>query len=123
MVGKATLSETLLDSLLFVAMMVAYAFIMAVAVLAVDAFVLLLLNLWNADTWLTLLWLEGVAMGLLGGVAGLGHHGAPFPWTTLTGSHLYRIEWAVRKSLFWASVGVAGLMLIVFAYFIWITSL
>lgn len=50
MVGKATLLETLLDSLLFVAMMIAYAFIMAVAVLAVDAVVLSLLNLWNVYT-------------------------------------------------------------------------
>ncbi len=122
MVNEATFSEILLDSFLFVAMMVAYAFVIALAVLAVDAVVLLLLNLWSVDTWLTLLLLEGVVMGLLGGVAGLLHHGAPVPWATPMGTRLYRIEWAVRKPLFWASVGIAGLMLIVFAYFIWITS-
>ena len=120
---KATLSVTLLDSLLFVATMVAYAFIMAVAVLAVDAVVLSLLNLWNVDTWLTLLWCEGVVMAGLGGVAGLTHRRAPVPWPTPMGTRLYRIKWAVRKPLFWASFGIAGLMLIISACLVfWITS-
>ncbi|MDH5713846.1 MAG: hypothetical protein OEY83_07930 [Candidatus Bathyarchaeota archaeon] len=61
-------------------------------------------------------------MGFLGGVAGWTHRRAPVPWPTPMGTRLYRIKWAVRKLLFWASIGIAGLMLIVFAYFIWITS-
>ena len=122
MVGKATLLETLLDSLLFVAMMIAYAFIMAVAVLAIDAVVLSLLNLWNVDTWGTLLLLEGGVMAGLGGVAGLTHRKRPGLWTTPLGRRLYRIDWAVRKPLFWASFGIAGFILVISAYFIWITS-
>jgi len=104
-VDKATLFETLLDSLRLVASIVVYAFIMAVAVLAVDAVALLLLNLWNVDTWLYLLWCEGVVMGWLGGTAGLYHRRAPVPWSTPMGTRLYRIRLAVRKPLFWASVG------------------
>ena len=123
MVDKATLLETVWGSLLFVAMMTVYAFIMAVAVLAVDAVVLLLLNLWNVDTWFTLLWCEGVVMAFLGGVAGLHHKGAPYPWATPMGTRLYRIKWAVRKPLFWASIGIAGLILILVGGLVfWITS-
>jgi len=112
-VDKTTLSETLLDSLRLVASIAVYGFIMAVAVLAVDAVALSLLNLWNVDTWLTLLWGEGVVMAFLGGTAGLYHRRAPVPWPTPMGTRLYRIKWAVRNPLFWASVGIAGLMLII----------
>jgi len=122
-VDKATLSETLLDSLRLVASIVVYVFIIAVAVLAVDAVALLLLNLWNVDTWRTLLWWEGVVMAFLGGAAGLYHRRAPVPWPTPMGTRLYRIIWAVRKPVFWASVGIAGLMLSIFACLVfWITS-
>lgn len=121
-VGKTTLSQILLDSLHFVARMVVYVFIIAVAVLAVDAVALSLLNLWNMDTWQTLLWCEGVVMAFLGGTAGLYHSRAPAPWPTPMGTRLYRIMWAVRKPLLWASVGIAGLMLILFACLIYWTA-
>ena len=111
-IKKATLSQTILGSLLFVARMFIFALIMAVTVLAVDAVALLLLNLWNLHTWLNLLWMEGVIMAFLGGTAGLYHQKAPVFWTTPLGTRLYRIKWAVRKPLFWASFGIAGLMLV-----------
>ena len=117
--GRATLSETLLDSLLFVTMMFIYAFIMAVAVLAVDAVVLLLFKLWNVDTWLNFLWVEGVIMAFIGGAAGYHHHKAPLPWATPMGTRLYWIKFAVRKPLFWASFGIAGFMLILVRFLIW----
>lgn len=118
-----TLSETLLDSLLFVVMMVVYAFIVAMAVLAGDTVVLLLLNLWNLETLQTLLWLEGVVMAFFGGFAGLYHRKAPVFWTSPLGRRLYRIAWAVRKPFFWASFGLAGLMLIISAVLVyWISS-
>ena len=69
----------MLESLLFVAIMLIYAFIMGAAVLAVDTVVLLSLNLWNVDTWLNLLGVEGVIMGFIGGVAGLFHRKTPLP--------------------------------------------
>ena len=118
-IDKATLSETLLDSFLFVAMMFIYAFIMGVAVIAVDTVVLLLLNLWNVDTWLSFLWVEGVIMGFIGGAAGFYHRKAPVPWATPMSTRLYRIKWAIRKPLFWASFGIAGLMLILVGFLIW----
>jgi hypothetical protein len=118
-IDKATLSETLLDSSLFIATMFIYAFIMGVIVLAVDAVVLLLLNLWNAYTWLSLLWVEGFIMAFVGGTAGLYHRKAPVPWATPMGTHLHRIKWAVRYPLFWTSFGIAGLMLILVGFLIW----
>jgi len=102
--------------------MVVYAFIVAMAVLAGDTVVLLLLNLWNLETLQTLLWCEGVIMGFIGGAAGLYHRKAPVFWTTPLGSRLYRISWAVRKPWFWASFGMAGLMLIISAALIYWTS-
>ena len=118
-IQKQTLSKTLLSSLLFVAMMFIYAFIMTVAVLAVDAVVLLLLNLWNAATWLNLLGVEGIIMALIGGSAGLYHRKAGVPWPTPLGTRLYIIKWAVQHPLIWASVGIAGLMLMLVGSLIW----
>jgi len=114
-----TLSETLLDSFLFVTRMFIYALIMGVTVLAVDAVVLLLLNLWNVNTWLVFLWAEGVIMMWIGGAAGAYHHDAPFPWTTPMGTRLYRIRFAVQNLQFWISLGIAGFMLIMVGFLIW----
>jgi len=108
-----------LSSLLFVAMMFIYAFIMVVVVLTVNAVVLLLLNLWNVDTWLNFLWVEGVIMAIVGGAAGYYHHGAPIPWATPLGTRLYRIKWAVQQPLFFASFGIAGFILILVGFLIW----
>ena len=118
-ISKAAPSETLLDPFLFAATMVAYAFIVAVVVLAIDAVVLLLLDLWNAHTWLNLLWWEGIALASIGAVAGYYHREAPVPWATPMGTRLYRIKWAVRKPLFWASFGIAGLILLLIAFLVW----
>jgi len=120
-VDKATVSQTLSGSLLLVATMIGYAFILGMTVFTVDAVVLLLLQL-NLETLQILLWWEGVVMAFFGGVAGLYHRKTPSLWATPLGRRLYRIDRAVRKPLFWASFGLAGFILIISAYLIWITS-
>jgi hypothetical protein len=119
-IDKATLSETLLDSSLFVARLFIYAFIMGVIVLAVDVVVLLLLNLWNVHTWLNLLLVEGSIMASVGGTAGLyNRFPAPIPTVKGPGTHLYKKRRAVKRLWFWVSFGIAGLMLILVGFLIW----
>jgi hypothetical protein len=120
-VDKTTVSKTLSGSLLLVTTMIGYAFVLGMTVFAVDAVVLLLLNL-SLETLPILLWWEGIVMASFGGVAGLTHRKTPDLWATPLGRRLYRIDRAVRKPLFWASFGMAGFILIISAYLIWITS-
>lgn len=123
MAGKRTILETLLDVLLFVAKMILYALIMAATVLTVDAIVLFVLNQLNVDTWLSLLWLEGLVMAVVGGAAGMTHRGAPYPLSRARiGRKIYWINFVVRKPLFWASFGLAGFVLIICGYLIWMVQ-
>jgi hypothetical protein len=121
MVDKTTPSESLL---VHVARTIVFTIIIFVAVLAVDAVVLWLLNLlWNTDLWIMLLWWEGIAMAFLGGAAWQFMHayGAersyflPKPMRT----KLYRIKLKVQHPWFCFSLAMAGLMLILVGFLIW----
>lgn len=117
---KAGLSETLLDILAYITRMVIFMTLIAVIVLSFDAVVLLSLSLWDVNTWLTLLWWEGVVM-MLFGAAGcwLGGRERPYPFSTPMGKKLYRIKLKVQYPWFWVSLGLAGLVLIIVASLIW----
>jgi len=119
MVDKTTPSESLL---VHVARTIVFTIIIFVAVLAVDAVVLWLLNLlWNTDLWIMLLWWEGIAMAFIGGAAWQYMHAyaaerfLPKPMRT----KLYRIKPKVHHPWFCFCLAVAGLMLILFGFLIW----
>jgi hypothetical protein len=120
MVDKTTPSESLL---VHVARTIVFTIIIFVAVLAVDAVVLWLLNLlWNTDLLTMLLWWEGIAMTFLGGAAWQRIHAygrearisLPKPMET----KLYRIKLKVQHPWFCFSLVVAGLMLILVGFLI-----
>jgi hypothetical protein len=102
MVDKMTSSESLL---VYFARIIVFTIIISVAVLIVDAIALLLLNLWIVDTWLTLLWVEGVAMAIFGAA---GYKRGENPLLTPK----YKYSW------FWVSAGMAGLVLIFVGVFL-----
>ena len=83
-------------------------------VLAVDAFILFLLNLLkDVGTWLTVRFYEGLAMVFLGG-ASWGAR-APYPLSTPRGEHTYKIRMKFKYSWFWVSLGMVGIVLWVLA--------
>jgi hypothetical protein len=119
MVDKTTPSESLL---VHVARIIVFAIIIFVAVLAVDAFVLWLLNLvWNTDLWIILMWWEGIAMAFLGSAVWQYVHVYVPPWALPKpiSTKLYRIKLKVQHPSFWLSVAMAGLMLILVGFLIW----
>jgi len=89
-----------------------YAFIVAVSVLAVDMLGLFLLDLLkNADTVLLLIFLEAVAMMLVGTV-GWGHREHEFPvvgWWKRT--EIHHVRYRPRYPSFRLVIAMAGLML------------
>jgi len=118
---KATLSETLLDILAYIARIAIYMSIMVGAVLAVDVVALWMLNLlMDMNAFYTLLFIEGLIMIFFGGVAGMSHHQAPQPWATPMGTRLYWIKRWVRYPWFWVSLGMAGIALWVLATYLFL---
>ena len=101
------------NSLIDVAVLILYAVVMVVVVLAADSFALLLLNLQtDAGTWITLLLSEAVGM-LLVSVAGWGireYEHIPIGWKD---TRIIHLRLTPRYPGFWLSMGIAGAILII----------
>ncbi len=101
------------NSLVDVALLILYAVIMVVVVLAADWSALLLLNLQtDVGTWVTLLISEALVMMALG-VAGWGFREfehIPVGWKDTRMIHL---RLTPRHPGFWLSMGMAGVVLII----------
>ena len=110
--GKAVLTESVLA---FVARIVVSTIIIFTSFLAIDVSLFWLLDL-DGNTWLTLLFWEGVAMAFLGG--GVGWREAPELVFTPTGKPLATIKWKSRYPWFWISFGMAGFLLILLSAYI-----
>ena len=115
MVYKTTPSESLL---VYVARIVIFTIIIFVAVLAVDVVILWLLSL-DVDTWLMLLWWEGVAMAFFGG-AGWWRGDKPLPISRLSDKRIYKLKVKFQYPWFWVSLGMAGFMLIILAVYLYL---
>jgi len=118
MVDKATLLKTLLDLLLFGAMICVYVFIIVVAVLAVDGVALWMLNLLtDLNTWLNLLFWESFIL-MLFGVGALWRRGEHiFVARGWKRPRIYHVSLRSRYPWFWFLVTMAGFVLfILFAY-------
>ena len=101
------------SSLIDVTLLILYAVIMVIVVLAVDSFALLLLNLQiDVGTWVTLLISEAFGM-LLFGVAGWGFREfehIPVGWKE---TRIIHLRFTPRYPWFWLSMGIAGVILII----------
>ena len=101
------------NSLIDVALLILYAVIMVIVVLAADWFALLLLNLQtDVGTWVTLLISEAFVM-LLFGAAGWGFkefEHIPVGWKE---TRIIHLRFTPRYPWFWLSVGIAGVVLII----------
>ena len=117
---KATPSETLLDTLAYIARIVKYTALIVVIVLSFDAFVLAGLSLMDVNTWLTILWYEGFIMMVIGSACWWWgrERGYPLPVPNLGYAH-HRIKLKAKYPWFWVSVGMAGLALIFVGSLIW----
>jgi hypothetical protein len=112
MADKAGQSESLL---VFVARIVIFTVIMFASILAIDVFLLWLLNL-DVSTWLTLLFWEGIIMAFFGGAAGWRE--SPEPVFTPMGKPLTTVKLKYRYPWFWVSLGMAGFLLILLSAYI-----
>ena len=101
------------NSLVDVVLLILYAVIMVIVVLAVDSFALLLLNLQtDAGTWVTLLISEALVM-MAFGVAGWGFREfehIPVGWKE---TRIIHLRLTPRQPGFWLSMGIAGVILII----------
>ncbi len=101
------------NSLIDVALLILYAVIMVIVVLAADWFALLLLNIQtDVGTWVTLLISEAFVMMALG-AAGWGFkefEHIPVGWKE---TRIIHLRFTPRYPWFWLSVGIAGVVLII----------
>jgi len=118
MVEKATLWETLLNSLIFGVLLVFHAIIAVVAVLAVDVVALWLFNLLtDVNTWLTLLFVEGAIMMALSVASYSTGSGPAFsPWPNAPLPRRFRVKY--RYPRLWVTLGIAGLVLIILSAYL-----
>ena len=109
MSDKPSVPNPLID----VALLILYAVIMVIVILAADSFALLLLNLQtDTGTWITLLISEALVM-LIFGVAGWGFREfehIPIGWKD---TRIIHLRFAPRQPWFWLSMGIAGVILII----------
>jgi len=117
-VDRATLQETSIDALAYIARIAVLMTLIAGFVLTIDVFALLLFN-WNVDTLIMLLWYEGVAMAFFGGAGWWWGRERPYPLPTPMGTKLYRMKLKVQHPWFWVSLGMAGFILILVGFLIW----
>ncbi|UCC33917.1 MAG: hypothetical protein JSW53_02635 [Candidatus Bathyarchaeota archaeon] len=118
MVDKTTPPESLLKyTVTYVARIIVWFLIILGVVLAVDALILLLLNrLTDVETWLQVLFYEGLVLALFGGGAWMRGGGErPLPVTIPSGKQVYKVKVKFKYPWFWASVGIAGIALWVLA--------
>jgi len=116
MFNMAARAERLLA---FVARMIISAIIIFLAILAVDVVALRLLSLpMDVETWVTLLFWEGLVMIAFGvGVWG----GGQLKWGPTAGwrsPRTYRIWVRLRYVDFWTSVALAGLLLFILSLYL-----
>ena len=106
------------NSLIDVALLILYAVIMVIVVLAADWFALSLLNLQtDIGTWVTLLISEAFVM-LLFGAAGWGFREfehIPVGWKD---TRIIHLRFTPRYPWFWLSVGIAGVILIIICTYV-----
>jgi len=115
MVNEVTPSES---PLVYVARIIIFTTIIFVAVLAVNVVILWLLIL-DLDTWLMLLWYEGVAMAFFGG-AGWWRGDKPRPIPRLSGKRMYKLKVKFQYPWFWVSLGMAGFMLVILGAYLYL---